>query len=705
MVSIKQAVKVEMFYGGVWVDLTALGDVLFEPQITIERGLLPKPTNVTLRLNNRADRYRTSNPLSPLYGKAGVNTPLRVSVGSSIRGYAEASSLSADQSDDFRASPPRGNAWVDVQAGGPLQRIGSWTRSVRSPMRVFDDGLHNVIGRWRMEDPAGALVASSDVSGAQNVLLRGHSFGSQNSPPGGGTAVDAGTNPVAQFVFKNDNPGSNAGWQINKVIYIDRFSGGGILDPILSCFLFDGTTCIFQVNGDTNEVHLECFNSAGTLINQTWPTSVGWTGNWFMMQLQSSAVGSTVTIGASWRAIGDPTFFGVSATYSGKTSQPYYYGAAILPGCSYGHLVAVRGFTDDLTSSDRFDAFAGHPGERAAYSRFPRLCDENSVPYYVSATSGKSQEMGPQSGRQTLVDNFMDIQTTDDAMIFDYRSEGRVFMLSSYDRFNQTAALVLDAHANPTGMPSLPTEVADGSAIHNIVTARQRDGGDFTARDDTSSMGTQDPPNGKGEYKQDVDVNVADPAVALEQQAHWWLNRGTVDLPRFPQVTVDMASLGPAKRAEVEAVDIGSVIEIVNYRENKIRMYVVSYKEIIGTHSRKITFTCEPNRQFDPGVLDSARLGARYTVTFGNWTAGQTTIDLLSIDARESWRPGVSTAHIMVEGEEIALGTIGARTGTGPWTWNVTGCTRAVNGISKAHGGSTPITVAGAIRLGMGDPA
>jgi hypothetical protein len=246
MASIKQAVKVEMFYGGVWVDLTALGDVLFEPQITIERGLLPKPTNVTLRLNNRADRYRTSNPLSPLYGKAGVNTPLRVSVGSSIRGYAEASSLSADQSDDFRASPPRGNAWVDVQAGGPLQRIGSWTRSVRSPMRVFDDGLHNVIGRWRMEDPAGALVASSDVAGAQNVFLRGHSFGSQNSPPGGGTAVDAGTNPVAQFVFKNDNPGSNAGWQINKVIYIDRFSGGGILDPILSCFLFDGTTCILK---------------------------------------------------------------------------------------------------------------------------------------------------------------------------------------------------------------------------------------------------------------------------------------------------------------------------------------------------------------------------------------------------------------------------------------------------------------------------
>jgi hypothetical protein len=706
----KQDVAVELFYDGAWNDLVYADEVLSESPITITRGnsdesQAPRPSSISLTLNNKADKFRTSNPMSPLYGKAGVNTPLRVSVGGAVRGYGEASSWACDQTSDFRVSPPRGSAWADVQAGGLLQRIGQWSKSVKSPLRLATEGLTSSVGYWPMEDPAGSLYATEASSGAQNFLLRGHSFGSQNSPPGGGTAVDAGTNPVAQFIFEDDAPTSNAGWQLNKVIYIDRFSGGGISDPILSCLLFNGVVCIFQVTGDTGEVRIECFGPSGTLISQTWPTTVAWTGKWFMMQLQSSASGGTVTIGASWRAIGDPSFVGVSATYSGVTSQPYLYGAAVLPGCSYGHLIAVRGFTDDLTSDARFDAFAGHQGERASY-RFDRLCNENNVPHYVSDSFDDSQEMGPQGGTQTLAKNFEEIQTTDDGIVYDHRTEGRVFYLSLADRYNQAVALTLDAGANPTGMPSLPAEVNDDGPIHNIVTARQRDGGDFTAEDSTSSMGTQDPPNGRGEYRQDVNVNVADPAARLEQQAHWWLNRGTVDLPRFPKVTVDLVALAgnPAKVAEVEAVDIGSVIEIVNYRENTLRLYVIGYTETIGTHTRTITFTCAPDRQFDVGVLNGpGRLQARSTVTSGNWTAAQTSIALLSIDDNEQWRPGASTAHIMVEGEEIALGTIGSPSAPPLRTWTVTGCTRAVNGISKAHGGSNPVKVVDPIRLTLGE--
>lgn len=711
----KQSVKVEIFYGGSWHDLVASDQVLESGPIVISRGdtdesQAPKPSQISLRLKNDDDSFRTSNPLSPLYGKAGLNTPIRVSVGSNIRGYGEASSWSADQTPDFRRSPLRGSAWVDVQAGGLLRRIGQWSRAVTSPLTLFDNDLTTLVGRWRMEDAAGSTVATSSVPGASNVLLRGHSFGSQNSPPGGGTAVDVGTNPRATFVFAPSDPASTAGWQASRVMYIDRFTGGGIADPVMAVNVKAGeSNRLFQIAGDTGTITLQGFGGDGHTFTQDFVSGgYNFTGKWIMFQFQETYSGGTTTLGASWRAIGDSGWLGVSTTYTGLPSVPYFTASALLPGCSYGHYVVASGFTEDLTSDARFDAFSGHPGETAA-EQFLRLCDENNIPRYVGTRYPESQLMGPQGGTLPLSKLFEIEQTTDDGLIYDHRTEGKIFFMGVADRLNQTPALTLDAHANPTGMPSLPAEVTDDLPVNNIVTAKQQGGGEFTARDDTSSMGTQDPPNGRGEYKQDVNVSVADPASKLPQQAHWWLRRGTVDLPRFPTITVDLDALrgNAAQVAAVEAVDVGSVIQIVNYREYTIRLYVLGYRETIGTHSRSITFTCAPDQQFKTGVLNGpGRLQANSTVINGSITATATTLVLMSIDPLEAWRPGVSTAHILVEGEEIALGTIGAP-GAGPLppfiVWTVTGCTRSVNGIVKAHGGANPVKVKDPIRLTLGE--
>lgn len=711
----KQNVKVEIFYGGSWHELVATNQVLEAAPIVISRGntdesQAPKPSQITFRLKNDDDSFRTSNPLSPLYGKAGLNTPIRVSVSSNIRGYGEASSWKADQTSDFRRSPLRGSAWVDVEAGGLLRRIGQWSRAVTSPLTLYDDQLTTLVGRFRMEDAAGSTVATSSVPGSSNVLLRGHSFGSQNSPPGGGTAVDVGTNPRAQFVYALGDPGSTVGWQASRVMYIDRFTGGGIADPVMAVNVLAGeSNRLFLINGDTGALTLQGFGGDGITFSADFVSGgYNFTGKWIMFQFQASYSGGTTTIGASWRAIGDSGWLGISTTYTGVPSQPYFTASALLPGCSYGHVVVARGFTEDLTADARFDAFSGHPGETAA-GQFLRLCDENNVPRYVGTRYLESQLMGPQGGTLPLAKLFEIEQTTDDGLIFDHRTEGKVMFMGVADRLNQTPSLTLDAHANPTGMPALPAEVTDDLPVNNIVTAKQQGGGDFTARDDTSSMGTQDPPNGRGEYKQDVNVSVGNPNLKLPQQAYWWLGRGTVDLPRFPTVSVDLDALrgNPTQVAAVEAVDVGSVIEIVNYREYTIRLYVLGYRETIGTHSRGIVFTCAPDQQFQTGVLDGpGRLQCRATTVHGTITASATTLILMSSDVLEVWRPGVSTAHIMVEGEEIALGTIGSP-GAGPLppfvVWTVTGCTRAVNGISKAHSGESPVKVVRPIRLTLGE--
>ena len=177
--------------------------------------------------------------------------------------------------------------------------------------------------------------------------------------------------------------------------------------------------------------------------------------------------------------------------------------------------------------------------------------------------------MGPQPVA-TLAEHFQEIVTTDDALLFDDRTNIRLRLLCRLDRYNQTPALEL----SPADLPALPREVIDDLPIHNLVTASQRDGGEAVAEDSTGPLGTQPPPDGAGEYRQRVDVNLAVPPWQLPQVANWWLRRGTVDLPRLPQVTIDLTPLSPAKIAEVEAVDVGDVITIDGFREDLIRLYV-----------------------------------------------------------------------------------------------------------------------------------
>ena len=102
---------VGLYYDGSWHDLVSDDDVLAHTPLVIRRGqgdesTAPRPAQVSAVLANDDDRYRTSNPESPLYGKAGRNTPMDVTVGGNQRAKVEASSWACDQTQDFRRSPP-----------------------------------------------------------------------------------------------------------------------------------------------------------------------------------------------------------------------------------------------------------------------------------------------------------------------------------------------------------------------------------------------------------------------------------------------------------------------------------------------------------------------------------------------------------------------------------------------------------------------
>ncbi len=77
-------VHVELFYDGAWQDISQ--DVEVADGIPITRGRQDyqssaSPARCTFTLNNDDGTYSPRNPLSPLYGKTGRNTPVRVRVG------------------------------------------------------------------------------------------------------------------------------------------------------------------------------------------------------------------------------------------------------------------------------------------------------------------------------------------------------------------------------------------------------------------------------------------------------------------------------------------------------------------------------------------------------------------------------------------------------------------------------------------------
>jgi hypothetical protein len=681
-----QDLTVELYIDGAWQDITAADDVFTAP-IVIKRGQSDeatqlRPASLAMQLANDDDKYRTSNPVSPLYGKAGRNTPTRVSVGGTVRAAVEASSWAADQTRDFRASPRRGKAWVDFEGGGLLQRIGQWTEPLRSPFYTYNAALTTLAGYWSMEDARGSTKAATPVAGADNDLLLGVSFDSQQRPPGSGPVADVVLQDASSFTFTGGSPNSTAGWQYSVVVNMASL-GGGFTTPML-LIMQDGSSVAFSLNDATNETTLLAADANTTTRFETtnaWPTGYQWSGRWIMLYMEATYAAGTTTITAGYRAIDEDTWYFPSGTYAGVPSSLFAASGSGFPdSSSFGHVTGTVGTSEDLSSEDRFTAFRGHAGETAAV-RFGRLCDLKGIPYYVSASWADSMPMGPQ-GVDTFPNLLKEIVSTEDALLYDHRTELRLYFMCRADRYNQTPALDL----SPTDLPGLPVEVTDDLDIHNLVTASQRDGGDVTAEDDTGPLGTLPPPDGAGEYRQTVDVNLDVPEYELAQVANWWLRRGTVNLPRFPEVTVNLGALDALKVAEVEAVDVGDVITITGMREYVIRLIVIGYTETIrpaddGNVRRTIVFTCVPDQQFQVGVYDTNRYDLRTSVLNAAKAAGVTSMTFKQTDD-ESWSTTAVPYDLMISGEQITVTAMGSRSGTGPWLQAAT-VVRAVNGISK----------------------
>jgi len=707
-----QDVTFELYYDAAWHDITVDDDVFSGDPITIRRGQgdespAPRPAQITAQLDNREDRYRTSNPESPLYDKAGRNTPARVSVGGKVRGVVEASSWSSDQDRDFRRIPRRGRAWTDVEGGGLLQRIGQWTEPLKSAFRAYNEGLSNVTAYFPAEQPRTTAVPEPTFPGPQGFAFSGGvEFDSQSCPPSSAPLMDINENGgVNLYTGVTPSSTSTTGWQHS---WVQR------LEPLTSAdtFMYSWNTSGGGGAGDafqivilpsTGEIQLQGSNSAvapGFWLDVTKTTDDYDFTEWTLWTVDATYSGGTTTLYVNWTNVDNTesrfmsgTFAHAPGSFDSSAVSASTAEGDVPEGSTFGHFLTVDVGSDggvDLYGVARISAWTGHLGERTA-ERFYRLLTAAGITSYVSTNWALSMPMGAQPVA-TLSEHLEEIQQTEDGLIYDLRTDAAIFFLCRVDRYNLTPALTL----TPEDLPAPPREVTDDLRTHNIVTAADRQGLEATAEDSTSPLGSQAPPDGAGEYKQRVDVNLDD-KTTLPQVANWWLRRGTVNLPRFPQVTVNLAALDASKLAEVEAVDIGDVIEITGFREYTIRLHVLGYTETIGWPiARRIVFVCAPDQQFAGGEYDDgvARYDSASTTVKTALGLADTAVTFRTVNELELWSTAGTPYDVVIAGQRSTVTSMGAASLVSGAYDQAATVTRGVDGVRKTIDAGEPIHVA-----------
>lgn len=681
----RNRVALEMFYDGAWHDLVIGDYVLAGQTINIMRGdggesAALRPASLATALNNDDDRFRISSPESPLYGLAGRNTPIRVKVNDVTRAHVLTSSWKATESAAFRAAGDRaggrktGTAAVAIEAGGLLQQIGQWKDTLASPI-VRDTGrlTSYLTGFWPLEDESGATSASSLLTSARVGQASGSvSFGSDVGPGGAARAVTLGSDGGLSGTFS----GTSSGYQVVFAMKIPATLSGTLLQ-VFNWYDSAGRRYSWEVNNTDYAWHVRDADTDATITYISINRGAVDAAAWVRVRVKVTSSAGTITVAPSWYEENADGGLGTTFTFSGSAGSVKSW--RIIPstytdGASFSSVYAVTDTNIDVHTGAVRSAFNGHAGESPA-DRFARLMSEKGLAYAVSGGDG-STTMGAQRP-DTLLNLLRECRDTDDGLLFDTIDGASVTFLTREGRYNRTAVSI-----DVRDLPRRPPEVTDDLGVFNIVTVKNRNDVEATAEDSTGPYGSADTPTGIGPYERTVDVNIT-PDRDLGQHANWWLRRGTVGLPRYPSVPVNLATLDAARVAQIEAVDIGDIIEITGYREYPVRLCVIGYQETIGwPGERTVTFTTVPDVQFVVGVYGTGRYDSATTTLAAAAEAGQGSLSITTTNRYDVWSTTAVPYVWNVAGETMTVTAVTGASGAEPYTQTAT-VVRSLNGVRK----------------------
>lgn len=705
----KTDVTVELFYSGSWHDITAADEVYTRDLIRITRGRPNRsqrvaPSALNLSIKNTSGKYSPRLPTSPLYGLIGRNTPIRVTVGSSVRCVME-----------VEAWPQRWNVkgsdvWAPIAAYGIMRRLsapGTTAPAVSALRRAMLVGVLSVglVAYWSIEEGKDAARAISPIDGVPPLVF------TAAVTPGAVADPQAGSLPYA--VMNNTDvafatvalPASSTGFvafsaavkgtmprptAAKAVIYNATqlaFSGGDISAVTVTTYArwtgtafdtsFTGVDVVltggtpfgsvvggFNVNmfdGQAHDIQVRLAQSGANVVGQLWVDGV-------MVHTATSLtkiLGTPSTMASPYSGIGT-----MGGTTVDNTDATFGFGHYSVHTQS-----AVPGIHDPAI---------GHVGETAA-DRIDRLCTEDGIAITIIGDPADSAPVGAQAVAPFL-SLLYDAGDADGGILHEPRDSLGLAYRTHTSLYDQTPVVALDYAAGGEVAPPLDP-IEDTDAIANDVIVTRLGGISANAVQETGPLNVQEPPAGVGRYRKEFTLILATDDQPT-QHAAWLKHIGTWDESRFPVVSMDLTAMDveglTALIADAAALDIGDRFTITNppawLPPDDIEQHAQGFAEVIESHRWSIATNATPAGPYSVGSLDSS--------TSGRLDNGACTLN----EALDTTETGVDVVSLVVAWGsqfpyDVGIGgermTVTARSGAG-LTQTLT-VTRSVNGVVKTH--------------------
>lgn len=653
----------------------------------IETGT--QPNQIALTLPNDDGSMDPSNVSSALYGKIGQNTPCRMLDSGTTLTRAEATTWEPDETVEHNVSTGRGRAWVTLTAGGLLQRLGRWEDPLDSPMTRQTSSYASLTGHMPLEDPSGSSTLSQLVPKVKDGYFHNSvTFAGDPGAGGSGPCLLLGSDGIFGGFFRTP---SNSGYQVCWAAKLSALPGSATYQTILQWTDTLGRVWKWQVNNANHSVAIT--DADGTAIDSI---AFGYSSippnQWIRYRVKVTVSGGTLTYEPAVY-VQDASFSaGVTRTFaSSSTGQPKGWSVTAntyIDGAAYTCLFAVTDTGLNLLTGDPSRAFNGYLGERAAY-RYARLMGELGLTGYGAGDAALTAPMGRQKPGRAL-DLIQECVTTDGGLLYDEPLDIALTFRYANDMVgNPSTVLALTKGTNVA--PPLKKIIGDVGTV-NDVTVTNWDGSTARLEQDTGPKSVSPPPAGVGRYKLPLSVST----LFTEQMidcGDWALAQGTLNRPRYKQVVVNLLA-SPSLRATINGMRPGDLVSLSGVEPDTIYLRAITIERMGSDTEDKAVLSCLPADVWRGGLYDDgvARYDSASTTLGTSRDTTQTSWSFSTSDRADVWSTTSTPYDVLVTGERMTVTSMGAVTGTGPWTQTAT-VTRSVNGVVKSHSSGEEIHV------------
>lgn len=667
----EQNVLIELYYdsgsGAAWQDITSY--VRIEDGIRTQVGQQdeagqPTPSSCSFVLNT-AGLWLPYDPTSPVYGRVGRNTPVRLRVGGLYRFQGEVARWDLVASDGV--SPER----TPVEAAGMLRRISQGAKPLASAPRRYIQTRTTPLAYWPLED--------SETSGKFVPIVNGSTV---NAPLGVNLADDSEAFPASNPLPTLDAPvtfpvptsvGTASPYVVRFFLLVPSGTGAG---TVVSLALSGGSFGRIDLNystaagGSLTPAAYDPSGSALTMAVSAW-TSVDNTP--LLVTIYQNENGPT---SASWfhryDVVSRDGFISSGTTYGNTnlgrtrgTLTSVTFGSSAASGIVVGHLAMYSAIPPLAT-----DAIAGWAGE-AANSRAFRIGQEAGVLIGANSSSPAAAALGVQRPG-SAIELLREVVDSDGGLLYDSHLSKAIVYRSTASMYNQHEVLAVTAGLDRIRAPLAPV-VDDQNTRNDVEVVNRHTGTTQRAVATTGPLSVADAPAGVGRYDVSVAVNLQSDIRAANHAA-MLVHRGTVSAARYPRVTLELSDADSAFLTAVHSVSPGSMIRLQGPPGSGggyVDLVALGWSEHIGSHTRRITFVCAPAEPYTVLRLDNSTYGrVGSTVTLATAQGPSSTswpIDLVG-GAPVAIAGGQFPIQLQVGGEQVTATACSNRVALGTAT-------------------------------------